>query len=182
MKTILAIAAFTALALSAPAQAANSSGGAHPFGLGLMVGAPTGLTGKLYLAQPFALQMGLGWVDDFDDDDGLHVHLDFVWHPVILSRSAAVTLPLYLGVGGRIWEHDHHFRFDGDWYDDDHTTIGLRAPLGLLIDFNRVPLDIFLEIALTVDVVDLDDDDDLPFDHDHDRVGLNGGVGVRYYF
>lgn len=181
MKTILAMAALSALVAATPARAASQSGGAHPFGLGIMLGAPTGLSGKLYLSRPFALQMGLGWVDDFDDDDGLHVHLDVVWHPVILTRSAAVTLPLYLGVGGRIWEHDHHFIYQGNWYDDDHTTIGVRAPLGLLIDFNRVPLDVFFEVALTVDLVDVDDDDE-PFDHDHDRVGLNGGIGIRYYF
>lgn len=186
MKTTLAIAACLGLLLCAPhgAGAATRSAGAHPFGLGIMVGAPTGLTGKLYLSAPFALQMGIGVVDDFGgdgwDDDALHLHVDAVWHPAILARNASITMPFYLGVGARFAEAEHHFIVQGVWYDDDHSVFGVRAPLGLLIDFNRVPLDIFFEIALVVNLVYFEDDG--PFEHDHDHVGINGGLGLRYYF
>jgi hypothetical protein len=157
---------------------------ANPFGLGLVVGAPTGLTGKLYLGGHFALQMGLGVVNDLGSEafhhQGLHVHIDALWHPAILTRQPAFTMPFYLGVGARIVEYDHHYRFDGRWVEHDDTRLGVRVPFGLLMDFNRVPLDLFLELAVVIDVLELED---VPFHgHDHHRVVVNGGLGVRYYF
>jgi hypothetical protein len=184
MKTLLTTAAALVL-LTSTADAARRGGApANPFGLGLMLGAPTGLTGKLYLGAPFALQMGVGVVDDFSgdgwDDDALHIHLDAVWHPAILARNGDITMPFYLGVGARFAESDHHFNYQGIWYDDDHAVFGVRAPFGLLIDFNRVPLDVFFEVAVVVNLVYFEDDG--PFEHDHDHVGINGGIGLRYYF
>jgi hypothetical protein len=166
-----------ACALSTTAAAAPG----HPFGLGVQLGAPTGITGKLYLDQPFALQMGIGFVDDFDDEDGLHVHLDFIWHPAILARQPAFTLPFYLGVGARLLQHDYVYRIDRTYYVDEDTHLGVRVPFGLLMDFNRVSLDIFLEVALVVDLFFVEDTYG-PFYERHDRVDLNGGVGIRYYF
>ncbi len=175
MKTSLLLAAALVL-LPAAASAAPE----NPFGLGIQVGAPTGLTGKLYLDR-VALQMGLGVVDDFDDEDGLHVHLDVLFHPAVLVRERAFTLPFYVGIGGRILQHDYVYHFDGDHYVDEDTHVGVRVPFGLLMDFNRVPLDIFLEVALVVDFLHIEDHYG-PFHDRHDRVDLNGGLGIRYYF
>lgn len=170
--------------LLAPA-AAYAEGPSHPFGLGLMLGTPTGLSGKWYLNKPFALQAGLGYIDDgWDrgDDDGFHLHVDVVWHPKVLTRTADFTLPFYFGVGGRILDDDDRWICGpgGQTCSDDDTYIGVRVPVGLLMDFNKVPLDIFLEFALVVDIIEFDDDD---FDDDnHDRAHLNGALGARYYF
>jgi hypothetical protein len=177
MMRIVSVLALLAALAARPVAAAPS----RPFGLGIQLGAPTGLTAKLYLDRPFALQMGIGVVDDFDDEDGLHLHLDFVWHPAILAREAAFTLPFYIGVGARLLQHDYVYRIDRTYYVDEDTHLGLRVPLGLLMDFNRVPLDIFLEIALVVDILFIEDRFG-PFHERHDRIDLNGGVGIRYYF
>jgi hypothetical protein len=179
-RLVLGLALLSVMATRA-AAAPRGSGPAHPFGLGLQLGAPTGLTAKLYLNQPFALQMGLGFVDDFDDEDGLHVHLDFIWHPAILAREAAFTLPFYLGVGARVLQHDYVYRIDRTYYVDEDTHLGVRVPIGLLMDFNRVRLDIFLEVALVIDFIFLEDRYG-PEHRRHDRVDLNGGLGIRYYF
>lgn len=150
-----------------------------------MLGEPTGLTAKLYLGgRPFALQFGLGWVDDDgfrdDDDDGLHIHAEAVWHPAILTRNSTFTMPFYVGVGGRILNDEDRYDCGGDTCVDDDTYIGVRVPFGLLMDFNRTPIDIFFELAVVVDLIELDDDD---FDDDdHDRGHLNGAIGARYYF
>lgn len=177
---------FTILAwvlLLAPAAARAAD---HNFGLGVQVGAPTGLAGKLYLGKPFALQMGIGVVDDLDDDpyddDGLHLYLDVVWHPAVLARTSSFTMPFYIGVGGRIVDNDDHYRVGNTWYSDDDTRLGVRVPFGLLMDFNRVPLDIFFELTVVVDLVEFDDDYNGPYDDDPPDAGLNGGVGIRYYF
>src|SRR6185295_6615270 len=161
----------------------------HPFGLGLMVGAPTGLSAKYYLGRRgMAIAAGLGEVQKVGPDDGISLHVDLLWHPVILTRQNAFTLPLYVGVGGRYlhdgdnwdcWFDGNGRRVCGYDYDDD-DYLGVRVPVGILMDFYRVPLDVFFEIAMVVAFHHFDDGDN--FDDDHDRVSLNGSLGVRYYF
>jgi hypothetical protein len=168
------------LAFVAAAGTARAEPG-HPFGLGVVLGEPTGLTAKLYLASPVALQFGLGWVDEFNDYySGLYINVDVLWHPVVLARRPEFTLPFYIGVGGRILDNHWHYYYAGNSYYDEHDThVGVRVPFGLLMDFSRVPLDLYLELAVVVDLFYFDQYD--PYD-DHRRVELNGGIGVRYYF
>lgn len=151
------------------------------FGIGIMLGAPTGLSGKYYLSPDTALDFGLGTIYGYRDRRGVHAHVDFLWHPVSLVSAPAFELPLYFGVGGRLLSGDRCYDYDGgrcDYYYRDYTAIGVRGPLGIAFDFNKVPIDIFLEIAFILDfVADRDDryDDALYFD-------VNGAVGVRYFF
>jgi hypothetical protein len=144
------------------ARTASAQGG--PFGLGIIVGSPTGLCGKLYLNQRNAIDFAVG--ASFLDNRGLHAHVDYLWHPVMLATDEAFSLPLYVGIGARILDHDHGGR------DDDDVHLGARVPVGILFDFKRVPIDVFIEIALVVDIIQ---------DHD-DLIDLNAGIGVRYYF
>lgn len=142
------------------------------FGIGLMVGAPSGLAAKLYLDAPLAIQFGLGsshYGHHYNDrrhyhNHGVHFHADVLWHPVVLARSRSLQLPLYIGVGGQINNHGYDDR------DDDHSHIGARVPFGLALDFNRVPLDVFFELAFALD-----------FGHDSHSY-LTGSLGARYYF
>jgi hypothetical protein len=149
------------------------------FGLGVMLGAPSGLSGKYYLGgSPVALAFGAGVFHEFRHREGTHLHVDVLWHPVVLATADSFVLPLYFGVGGRILDHDDYV-----WHDDryeDHTHVGIRAPLGIAFDFTNVPLDVFFELVLVADVIYLDDDED--FDEDHDTLDFNGAIGVRYYF
>jgi len=149
----------TALAMAS--ERAEASGG--PFGLGLILGSPTGISGKLYLNQKNAIDFALGAA--FLSSNGLHVHVDYLWHPIMLTQDEAFFMPLYVGVGARILDHDH-----GN--DDDDVHLGVRVPAGILFDFRAVPLDVFLEVALIVDFV---------VDHG-DHVDLNASLGARYYF
>lgn len=178
-RTLLGLTLVTLLA-AAPAHAAGK-----PFGLGLELGAPTGIGAKYYLGGRMAIQGGLGVIERFGDD-GIHIYAQMLWHPTILVRHQAFTMPFYLGVGGRLLSHDYHDNrcYDGRNYyvcDDDDTHIGVRVPFGILMDFNKVPLDVFFELAMVVDILHLENGDDR-FDHDDDRVGLNAILGGRYYF
>lgn len=150
------------LAWLSPRSSAHAAGG--PFGLGLIIGSPTGLSGKLYLNRQNAIDFAVGGA--FLNSHGVHAHVDYLWHPVMLATDEAFSLPLYFGVGGRLLSHDR-----GNDHDDDFH-LGVRVPVGIVFDFKRVPIDVFIEIALVVDLL---------VDHDS-RVDLNGGAGVRYYF
>lgn len=182
----LVILSIVALAVLSAAPATASAAG--DFGLGLSLGRPTGLSMKYYLGasrngSPMALQAGLGVSEGFGDD-GLHVHVDVLWHPVVLARGNNFALPFYFGVGGRVLEDDDDcYRVNGNivCYDDDDTRIGVRVPFGLLMDFARPTIDIFFELAFVVDIIELDDDND-PYDDEDDALSLDGAIGVRFYF
>ena len=137
------------------------------FGLGIMVGEPIGLTAKYYLSGSTALDFALGEYDRFRDDDDLGVHVDFLWHPLTLATADPFLVPLYFGLGGRIVGDDD------DGPDDDEIDFAVRGPLGVALDFNRVPIDIFFELALIIELINDDDEDD---------VELDAALGVRYYF
>jgi hypothetical protein len=138
------------------------------FGLGVMIGAPTGLSGKYFLTSSTALDFGVGGIDYYRNRRGLHLHMDYLLHPVSLASTAPFELPLYLGIGARLWD------FDDSQYNDHAWALGVRAPIGVAFDFNNVPLDIFFELALVVDF----------FSGYRDTLGadVNGAIGLRYWF
>lgn len=137
------------------------------FGLGFMVGAPTAVVAKYYLSSDTALDAGVGVIQGVGRRDGLHVHADFLWHPAVLASADPFVLPLYFGVGGRV------FDFDDDETGDDDLSVGARVPVGIMLDFNNVPIDVFFELALVVDFIVGDGDA---------RADFGGALGFRYYF
>jgi hypothetical protein len=138
------------------------------FGIGLMLGAPTGLSGKYFYARDKAFDFGIGGIRYYRRRDGVQLHVDHLWHPVSLISDRAFEMPLYLGVGLRI------FDFDDNDVNDNGTAVGLRAPIGIAFDLNNTPIDIFFEVALVLDVfVDY---------RDRYAADLNGAFGFRYYF
>jgi hypothetical protein len=162
----LAMAVPTAEARPRP-QGGSAFTANKTFGLGIMVGAPTAIAFKYYLGADTAVDGGVGVIRGFGRD-GLHLHVDFLWHPVSLVDTGAFSLPLYLGIGGRVADFDD----DPDRYDDDDLNLGVRAPIGIMLDFNTVPLDVFFELALVIDFIGYDGVD----------ADFNGALGVRYYF
>ncbi len=176
-----------ALILCVATPAVADQGG--DFGLGLQIGGPSGLSGKYYMDR-FALQFGVGVIEQ-GWDDGTQLHVDALWHPVVLTRQSAFDMPFYVGVGARVLsddndEWDYCDRF-GCYDVDDDLSVGVRIPVGILMAFRSVPLDAFFELAPTIDLIH--DDDALYCERngvcyydDDDRFALYGSIGGRYYF
>jgi len=139
-----------------------------PFGVGIIVGEPTGLSAKLYLDNDTAID---GAVGSAVVTGGLQAHADYLFHPWILTDEDAFVLPAYLGPGLRLLAADNGRGQAKDFH------IGLRACAGIMFDFKSIPLDVFVEVAGVLDYVISDDDTREGID-----VGLNAGAGVRYYF
>lgn len=125
------------------------------FGAGIIVGEPTGLSGKLWLGGQNALDMAAAW--SFKGDGHLLLQTDYVWHSFNLISVSSGKLPLYYGVGGRI-------------VLSDDPLVGIRVPVGLDYIFSGAPVDIFLEIVPILDLIPSTDFD------------IGGGLGVRYWF
>ena len=170
LSLVLSLGASALAASSAEARPRPQGGKAFEankrFGLGLMFGVPYGLSGKYFLGPDRALDFGVGIIDYIGPRDGLHLHMDYLWHPVSLVSVPEFELPLYFGIGGRI--------FDFNDNDDDALAFGVRAPLGIAFDLTNTPLDIFFEVALVIDF----------YTGYRDNVGIdfNGALGLRYYF
>jgi hypothetical protein len=167
-------AALAVVCMAAPAAAqgrprpqASSFSANKTFGLGIMIGAPTAISGKYYLGADTAVDFGVGVIQGFRRD-GLHLHADFLWHPATLVTAEPFVMPFYVGIGGRIAD----FEDDPDGDDEGDFNLGVRAPVGLMLDFNNVPLDVFFELALVIDFIGYDGVD----------ADFNGALGVRYYF
>ncbi len=163
----------------------RSSPGSHgfvankKFGLGLELGEPSGLTGKVFVTESGAIDFGVGYVYDnyyyYYNAAGFHAYADYLWHPVSLASAQAFELPFYVGVGGRFW--DFNYTYLG--MDYSGSAFGIRVPLGIAFDFNNVPLDIFIQV---VPVLDFLNGGYYNLSHDRVHFGADVSAGIRFWF
>jgi hypothetical protein len=136
---------------------ARAEGG--PFGLGLVVGTPTGLSLEYKLSSHTAIDGAVG-VDLFFDRH-LYVQGDFLFLLGDLLGGGDVGLTPYLGPGAFVAD------FGGK---NGGAGFGVRGPFGLMLDFTRAPLQIYGEFSLNLELVrDV-------------HLGVGGAVGFRYFF
>lgn len=168
MKRIIVISCILIMILSRALWADNSG-----FGIGFIIGEPTGISLKGWLNADSALDFAVAW--SFIGRDSLHFHLDYLLHNFDLFKVEKGKFPIYYGIGSRIKleEDDDNSRWDRKGRvreDDNDTWIGIRVPVGLAYLFEGVPLDIFIEIVPILDLVH-----ETSFD-------LNAALGVRFFF
>jgi hypothetical protein len=137
--------------------AAASAGVAQDrgFGLGVILGEPTGLSGKLWTTSRNAIDAGVAW--SFRREGFFHIHADYLWHfPLRAETSERFTF--YAGVGGRFGAVSHD------------AILGVRVVGGFAFWPRNTPIDIFVEIAPVVDLAPATE------------LNANGGVGIRFFF
>jgi hypothetical protein len=128
------------------------------FGLGVILGDPTGLSWKVWTGSKTAFAGAAAW--SLGRRDFFHPHVDYLFHKENLIRVSKGRLPFYYGVGVRFLFRE----------DDQSDKVGIRFPLGLEYLFVSPSLGVFLEF---VPIFDLSP---------KTAVDLNGAIGVRYYF
>lgn len=126
------------------------------FGIGLMVGEPTGLSGKYWVSESNAFAAGIGG-HFVGPNDGLSIHLDYLYH-IDNTFQTNFRFPLYYGFGARIRT------------ESDKFGLGFRGVGGILFYPDSVPIDIFIEM---VPVFKL-----LP----KTNLEIDLSLGVRYFF
>jgi hypothetical protein len=127
------------------------------FGAGLMLGEPTGVSLKYFMSDTLAVDGAIGW--SFRDETDPYLHSDFLWHNFDLLPVPRGQLPVYVGIGG--W---------AKFLESEDNRAGMRVPLGVSYIFDNLPLDIFAEIAPTVEFTP------------STRGGFTAGVGARWWF
>ena len=137
------------------------------FGLGLIIGKPTGISAKLWTSNDNAFDFGLGWSyggDRFGRYDGYynggsrtHIHMDYLWHAFDAIHSTE-RFPLYYGIGGR-------FKGGGN-----EGSLAVRGVFGLAWMPRQTPTDIFLEVAPSFELTP------------STGFAIDAALGARYYF
>lgn len=125
------------------------------FGLGMILGEPTGVSAKIFLTERSAIDLAAAW--SFSDEAALHLHGDYLLHNFDLIEVEEGRLPIYFGIGARV-------KFEDD------SKFGVRIPVGLAYIFANAPIDIFVEVVPILDLVP-----DTEF-------AANGAIGARFYF
>lgn len=139
--------------------------GTGPFSLGVIIGAPTGLSAELDLGNRRSLDGALAWSSG--KHERMYFHLDHLWHHG--SALPDLDLPWYWGIGGRLLTRDdNRERHEND--DDYDTHLGVRLPVGVRYRVADTPVTFFAEIAPVVDLVP------------DSGLQVTGGLGVRFRF
>ncbi len=125
------------------------------FGLGIILGEPTGIIAKYWTGRTTAFDFAGSW--SFEGEDSLHLHVDYLFHSFNLFKVDRGKLPIYYGIGARLSLQDK-------------TRFGIRLPVGISYMFDKAPFDIFVEIGPVMDVIPATD------------LHVFGFIGFRYYF
>lgn len=135
---------------------------AREYQLGVVLGAPTGISGKMELGGNRAVDGVIAY--SLADDLALEVHGDYlVENAHGFNVNAPAPLELYYGIGARVAVIDKG-RHDGD------LAFGPRAPIGVNYKITNPNLEFFGELALAFDIVP------------DTNLDLEGGIGLRYRF
>ncbi len=133
-----------------------SSAQSNGFGLGIIVGQPTGISAKYWTSSSTAFDFGLGY--SFENNSRMHIHADYLFHSKDLFNTSE-NIALYYGPGARL-----------KLVDKGDSRLGFRFDVGLVWVPRNSPVDVFLEIAPLLDIIP------------ETKFSVNGGIGVRYYF
>ncbi len=124
--------------------------------LGLMLGNPTGISGKYELGANRAVDAGVGL--SFGRHTNASIHSDYLLHKEgVLFFKDVHALDLYYGIGGRM-----EFA--------DTIELGARVPIGLLHQLEGRPAEVFGEVAPVIDLIG------------RQGTELHLLFGARYYF
>jgi len=164
--TLVLIVALGSLSSRALGQIALVDAG--DFEVGILLGEPTGLSAKLWASGNTAFDLGVAW--SFGDGGHFHLHGDYLFHNFDFFDVNSGSLPVYVGIGGRLRFEDDDDRNDLLDDDDDDYRVGLRIAIGLEYILESNPFSFFFEVAPIVDF--------LP----DTEADVNGGIGVRYIF
>lgn len=118
--------------------------------LGLSIGSPTGLDGKFGLGGDHSLNATIGV--HFLPHDAIGIGVEYNYR-IYKFTVGSTTDELYLGAGGMLTLfnygiYGHHKHVDGVG-----AGFVARVPFGVEFNFNKVPINLFLELAPGLGVV-----------------------------
>jgi len=153
MKRLIVVVALLGLCLAGDALAKPRG----PFGLGIIVGEPTGVDLKYFMNEQNAIEGALAW--SLSGDNEFHIQVDYLYHFYDWIKVTKGALPVFIGIGGRV-----------EFREDQDDLLGIRIPIGMSYEFAEGMFDVFGEIVPVLELVP-----DTDFE-------LEGAIGIRIWF
>lgn len=163
-KNIIILVLFILSSLSLYSQGPRNK----DFGFGIILGDPTGLSGKFWIDRENAVAFSVG----NSYFGALRISGDYLWH---FNAFKSKVITMYAGPGAVIgigesggWIYKD--KKDGYWYrKSDEIGIGVRGIFGLNIIPKNTPLEFFVELGALVGIIP------------GFGSSVEGAVGVRFY-
>ncbi len=133
---------------------------AKSFGLGAVIGDPTGVSMKMWIDRNHAFDGAFAW--SLNGPNALHIQGDYLIHELSFFHINRFPINLYYGAGARLSSYSGNKK--------SGLGIGARAPLGVTYMFPSPDVELFTEIAAVLELVPSTD------------VFINIGIGGRFYF
>lgn len=127
------------------------------FGLGIILGSPSGFSGKYWMTEFNAIDFGMGYSFS-GKSNATNFHADYLWHNYNVIKVEA-KVPLYYGVGARIKIRQN-----------SASRFGVRGVLGVTYFPSEIPIDLFFEVVPVFNIVP------------STELDIEAGLGFRYYF
>lgn len=166
IKNIFFIAIAFVVTISLGYQAcAKTPVGKETFGIGLQLGDPSAITGKVMPSDIFAFQFFIGagnWYHDYDGrrSNAFLTGADFVFHPMMIYdgwKTCALNLTLGFGAAVGVYRDWYYNNQYNDWrYNDHHATLYLRFVTGVNLWFKKFPLETFVEMTPALRLINPD--------------------------
>jgi hypothetical protein len=136
-----------------------------PFGIGLGLGAPSGVAAKLWISDWSAFQFSAG--GDIGEFQDLVMVADYVlqFRPFD-TGDPDVSVPLHIGGGLNVGGNTYS---GGEVYDGGVWRIGPRAVIGVSVLLKSLPIDIYVETAPTIYIIE------------EPGWSIDGQIGIRHY-
>lgn len=106
--------------------------------LGITVGSPLGFTGRTWVNSDNSFAYGAGW--SITDTDKFEVYTDYLWNAPEVFDINGRMVDFFYG-GGLV------LRTNSGKYENQ-AVFGVRAPLGLSMEFTNPNAELFTEFAL----------------------------------
>jgi hypothetical protein len=141
-----------------PTHSANSSGSpTSGFGAGVILGEPTGVSLKYWIAERSAVDAVIG--HSFEGRNSLYLHAGYAHHLLDLIEVGRGQFAAYFGGGVRL-----------QLVRNRSDRFGIRGVGGVTYLFDNLPVDVFFEVNPIFDLTP------------NRQVRFGAGVGARYWF
>lgn len=116
---------------------------AEDFGVGVILGDPTGLSAKMKLDGSHSVDGAFAYSSG--KHTGAQFHADYLWDRARSWGTTQGPLDMYYGLGGRLLSYD-------DKDDKSQLSIGPRGSIGLNFNINNPNIEFFGELALILEI------------------------------
>ncbi|MBM4171002.1 MAG: hypothetical protein FJ214_03935 [Ignavibacteria bacterium] len=126
-------------------------------GLGIILGEPTGISGKYWLDNTKAIDFGLAY-SFVSKNSALSLHADYLYHAFDVIKSTE-RFPIYYGFGARL-----------RLVNGAENMLGARGVIGIAWLSSKIPIDAFIELVPVFNLFP------------STSLNLDLAIGSRYFF